>query len=345
MLTSRTQTVRFSVASGEAGVRLDQLIAQRVEQLSRRRARLLLAIGGVFVDGRRTKIANRRLRPGQVIELHLGGALQRASNSPARDTGMSTQLPGGSGQAQSQSQAQAQAQAQAGDHHPREDRDARYTIVFEDRDIAVVDKAAGLLSAPTPESDLGNLVALLSAREEHAVKVVHRLDLQTSGLLVYAKTDVANRGLSARFRVHDIERVYTAVTAGHWPADCVYIDRAIAGRHAKTRVRVVERVRDWATRLEIRLETGRTHQIRIHCRHVGHPVLGDGRYGGNAARYRIPGVPWRPPRVALHAAVLGFVHPRSGEPMRFESPLPADLQTWLSQLRAAGADNEDISHG
>src|SRR6516164_8016909 len=180
---------KFVVGDEDAGRRLDQVLAARVPGLSRRQARVLLDIGGVFVDGRRVKVAGRPARKGEEIVAVVGGALARATKTPSRA-------------------------ARAADAS----RLPAYAVVFEDEDIVVANKPAGLLTAPTPESDRNNLADLLSRRPGAGpVQVVHRLDLETSGLIVFAKTDLANRELSARFREHDLERVYLAVVAGASP--------------------------------------------------------------------------------------------------------------------------------
>ncbi|ACY19294.1 RluA family pseudouridine synthase [Haliangium ochraceum] len=297
-MSIRARTVRFEVADEDVGKRLDQLLAARVPELSRRMARTLLDIGGVFVDRTRVKVASRKLRPGQSVEVHLGGALERATKEVGKEARKrdSRALP-------------------------------RFKIVFEDRDLVVVDKPAGLLSAPTPESDLGNLAALLRERRER-VYVVHRIDLQTSGLLVFAKTRRANQHLSERFREHQIERAYTAVVAGAPVEDTFTIDLPLRGRRATTHLQVLQRIGERAAVLDARLETGRTHQIRLHCLQRGYPVLGDPQYGERMSDELTP------PRMALHARVLGFEHPRSGEARRFESELPADLGDWLAGLSA-----------
>ncbi len=293
-----TRKVRIEVAPEEAGLRLDQLLAARVPELSRRKARVLLDIGGVFVDGHRIKIAGRKVYAGQVIEAALGGALDRASGEVGRAA--------------------------------RERDDARlpdFAIVHQDDDLVVVDKPSGLLTAPTPESDRGNLAAMLERQLGKRVFVVHRLDLETSGLLCFALTLTANRALSERFRTHDLDREYEAVLAGRLEPEPIEVTEPVGGKHARTRLIVVERIGDVATRVRARLETGRTHQIRLHARHLGHPVLGDPRYGDGAEP--------RPPRMALHAALLALAHPRTGAALRFESPLPPELEEWLVGLRAS----------
>jgi 23S rRNA pseudouridine1911/1915/1917 synthase len=321
---SAPNRVAFTVADEDAGRRLDQVLAARVPGLSRRQARVLLDIGGVFVDKRRVKIAGRPMHAGEEVVAVMGGALARAT----KKTGSAA----------------------------REEDERRLpplAVVFEDDDIVVVDKPAGLLTAPTPESDRNNLADLLSRRDESLKRgtpggarppreegapvepalphgrgeifVVHRIDLETSGLVVLAKTDDANRALSARFRDHDIERVYLTVVLGTFPADVTTVAQPVAGRKAVTHLEVRERLAAGATLLACRLETGRTHQIRIHLAGLGHPVAGDARYG----RAWAPA----PPRMALHATTLGFAHPRDGRPLTFTSPWPPDLTPWLAGLR------------
>jgi 23S rRNA pseudouridine1911/1915/1917 synthase len=291
------QTHRFKVTAADRGQRLDQLLAARVPGLSRRKARVLLDLGGVFVDGARTKVAGKLLKPGQEVVANVGGALLRASGEVGREarTRDEAALP-------------------------------PFSIVHQDDDLVVVDKPAGLLTAPTPESDRGNLAKLLEEKVGAPIFVVHRLDLDTSGLLVFARTPDANRELSERFRVHDVERVYLAALAGVLAEDERTVELPIAGRRAVTHVTVVERFAA-ATLVRCRLETGRTHQIRLHTQHLGHPVLGDRQHGERT--------PVDPPRMALHAAVLGIRHPRTGEALRFELPWPADLAEWLAGLRVS----------
>lgn len=290
------ETHRFTVAAADKGLRLDQILAAHVPGLSRRKARVLLDLGGVFIDGARTKVAGKLLRPGQVVTANVGGALDRASGEVGRAA-----------------RARDEAALPA------------FTIVHQDADLVIVDKPAGLLTAPTPESDRNNLAKLLEEKLGAPIFVVHRLDLDTSGLLVFARTPDANRALSERFRVHDVTRRYLAVLRGVLADDARTVDLPVAGRRAVTHVKVLERFAA-ATLVECRLETGRTHQIRLHARHLGHPVLGDRQHGEPSAI--------DPPRMALHAAELGIVQPRTGEALRFESPWPADLAGWRAGLAA-----------
>lgn len=286
---------RFEVAPEDTDLRLDQLLARRIDELSRRRARVLIEIGGVYVDGKRLKVASRKLASGQVVEAVIGPALERATG-------------------------------QVGERARRRDAEALpdFAVVFEDDDLVVVDKPAGLLAAPTPEGDRGNLADLLGRRGDQraAISVVHRIDLPTSGLLVYAKSDRANRALSDLFRDHLAEREYAAVVLGAWPEGLEVIDEPVGDKPAVTRVAVQGSGEGW-TALAVRLETGRTHQIRIHCAGAGHPILGDRRYG-RPSSFDIG-------RLALHARVLGFAHPITGEPLRFESPLPEPMRRFFAE--------------
>lgn len=274
---------KFTVADDEAGLRLDQVIPRHVAGLSRRKARAVIDEGGVFVDRARVKVAGRPVRPGQEIEVNVGGAVARVEPPPA----------------------------------PR--------VVFADDHVIVADKPAGLVTAPTPESDRGDLLDQL-ARAFGEVYLVHRIDLPTSGLLVFARTRAANKALGDAFVRHDLERVYLAVAIGEVAAQA--IDRPVGGRRAVTHVEPREALAG-ATLVAARLETGRTHQIRLHLAGLGHPIAGDHQHGGERARTFVP----RAPRLALHAAVLGFTHPATGAPVRFESELPPELAAWIARLR------------
>lgn len=223
-------------------------------------------------------------------------------------------------------------------------------ILYEDEDLIVIDKPAGMVVHPAPGHSSGTLVhALLHHCDNLAgiggverPGIVHRLDRGTSGVLVAAKCDEAHRHLAEQFHDHTIDRVYRAVIRGTPGADEGRVDRAI-GRHPKDRKRMS--VRGSAPReaqtvwrvtrrfpasqraaLDIFPETGRTHQIRVHLASIGLPIVGDTVYGRSRSR----GVELDRP--ALHAAALGFAHPRSGKSMRFEAPLPADMAKLLARL-------------
>jgi 23S rRNA pseudouridine1911/1915/1917 synthase len=255
--------------------------------LSRRKARAVIDIGGVFVDRARVKVAGRPVRAGQLIEVNVGSAIERS-------------VP------------------------PLEPE-----IVFADDSVIVADKPAGLVTAPTPESDRGDLLDQLSDRYGE-VYLVHRLDLPTSGLLVFARTRDANKRLGDAFVRHDVDREYRAVAVGEVAPGTV--DRPIGGKRAVTHLGVIEPLVG-ATLVSARLETGRSHQIRIHLAGLEHPVAGDHQHGGELSRTFVP----RAPRLALHAAMLGFTHPATGERVRFERPIPADLASWIERLRVPAA--------
>lgn len=284
--------VRFRVPAHQTSLRLDQLLAANVPDLSRRQARLLLDLGGVFVDGARVKVASRRLRAGQEVQATIGNVLARATPATGRD-------------------ARARDEAQL----------PEFAVLHEDDDLLVVHKPSGLLVSPTAESDRGNLLGLLARRPASPhVWLIHRIDAPASGVLVFAKTQAASGQLSQQFAAHTVTREYLVAARGAVPDGPLKCTEPIGGKHAVTHITIDERYGDRATRVKCVLETGRTHQIRIHLKHLGHPVLGDRVHGTPQ--------PLDPPRLALHAAVLGFVHPRSGAAMRFECPWPADLAAW-----------------
>jgi 23S rRNA pseudouridine1911/1915/1917 synthase len=263
-----------------------------------------------------------------------------------------------------------------------EAEDIPLSIAYEDDDLIVVDKPAGLVVHPAPGALAGTLVNALLHHCGASLSgvggrirpgIVHRIDKDTSGLLVAAKNDAAHQGLAAQFAAHTLERRYLAVTWGapdpadprlaglpgvSWePGATLKIDApvgrnpadrkrmavlAAGGKRAVTRARVVERFGPLgaarAALVECRLETGRTHQIRVHLSYAGHPLVGDSVY----ARRRSSADPTLPgfQRQALHAASLGFRHPLSGAELRFDAPPPADFADLLTQLRrdaSAGA--------
>jgi len=228
-------------------------------------------------------------------------------------------------------------------------------LLHEDDALAVVDKPAGLVVHPAPGHASGTLVNALLHHVRNLAGIggvarpgiVHRLDRGTSGVMVVAKTDAAHHALAKQFHDHTIERVYVAYARGAPAQDEGRIERAIGrhpsdrkrmsivtkrGRAAATRWRVLRRFpKSGALKLEIRPETGRTHQIRVHLASHGLPLLGDATYGraaGGAFASRLV-------RPALHAAVLGFVHPTSGKTLRFEAALPADLAALEATLASA----------
>lgn len=244
-------------------------------------------------------------------------------------------------------------------------------VVHEDTELIVIDKPAGMTVHPAPGSPRDTLVNALIAHCGASLSgiggvrrpgIVHRIDKETSGLLVVAKTDAAHHGLAEQFAAHSVNRVYLALCHGVPVPPAGRIEGAI-GRHPRDRVRMAVRpagqgkaaVTHYRTRerfcaaaalLDCRLETGRTHQIRVHLAHLGHPLVGDPVYGGRR-RAKAEGIAKEArealdafPRQALHAAVLGFKHPTTGETLRFESPPPEDLARLLGILRGKRKSND-----
>jgi 23S rRNA pseudouridine1911/1915/1917 synthase len=263
-----------------------------------------------------------------------------------------------------------------------EPEDLPLTVIWEDDDLIVIDKPVGMVVHPAPGTPGGTLVnALLhhfgdrlsGVGGEKRPGIVHRIDKDTSGLLVVAKSDRAHHGLAAQFEKHTVERRYLAVTHGAPDAadprlrgtkgvsfeagNILRITTQLArhkadrqkqavlfqgGRHAVTRVRVMQAfgAPPAAALVECWLETGRTHQIRVHLAHAGHGLIGDQTYGG---RRKLNGKALSAaaltaaaafPRQALHAAVLGFEHPVTGKPLRFEAELPRDMTNLIAALQA-----------
>jgi 23S rRNA pseudouridine1911/1915/1917 synthase len=301
----------------EAGQRLDQALAG-LAGITRAQARRWIDEGRVRLDGRSAR-ASRHVEPGARIE----------ADPP-----------------------EAVASELAPEAIPLD-------VLYEDEDLIVVDKPAGLVVHPGPGHASGTLVnALLHhCRDLSGIGgvlrpgIVHRLDRGTSGVMVVAKNDATHAALAVQFHDHTVERVYQALVIGTPGAESGRIDRPIgrhprdrkkmsvrtrSGRAAHTAWRVVRRFpRAGVSWLEIRPETGRTHQIRVHLSAVGLPLLGDPTYGRAARRglARALGLS----RPALHAAVLGFEHPRSGERLRFQVPVAADLADLLARLERAEA--------
>jgi 23S rRNA pseudouridine1911/1915/1917 synthase len=241
------------------------------------------------------------------------------------------------------------------------------TLRFEDEHVAVIDKPAGLVVHPAPGHWDDTLVNVLVARGTPLAAgtgsrpgIVHRLDRDTSGLMVVAKTDLAHRTLAAALAARQVRRAYAALAWGHLPRSPLEVDAPV-GRHSTDRKRMVVRADgrsartdlsvvarfDVAELLRAELHTGRTHQIRVHLAHVGHPVIGDPVYGGGGAR-RLSGasrtlaerLEKTVPRQALHAAVLRFPHPATGQVVSFRSEWPEDLAgpATMLQLVASHVD-------
>ena len=301
-------------ASG--GARLDKALAE-ASGLSRERVKALLGEGRITLDGQPAPGASAKA---------VAGAHFAIAVPPA---------------------AEAQAAPQA----------IPLTVVYEDDDLIVIDKPAGLVVHPAAGNPDGTLVnALLHHCGESLAGIggvarpgiVHRIDKDTSGLLVVAKNDAAHEGLARQFADHSIERAYLAVVNGHPVPPAGTIDARIGrsdanrkkmavlpaetqrGKHAVTHYKTLKLMNNCAL-VECRLETGRTHQVRVHLASIGHALLGDPTYGRPHAKLRpvLSALGFR--RQALHAAVLGFVHPISGESIRFESELPLDMRELIDE--------------
>ena len=301
------------------GDRLDVYVTGNSD-LSRARVQALVEEGRVRVDGHVAKKSDR-LKAGQEIEV-------RVPPPEALDA-----LP----------------------------EDIPLDIPFEDSSLLVVNKPAGMVTHPAPGHPTGTLVNALLAHTADLSGIggklrpgiVHRLDRYTSGLMVVAKTDRAHHALSEALQQREIKRLYIAGSWGHLSDSPLEVAAPIGrdpaerkrmavvgnGRHAVTRLRVVER---WlgAELLRVALGTGRTHQIRVHLAHIGHPVVGDTLYGagwergiGGKAQQWAKTLSQKVERQFLHSWRLSFAHPVSGEVMRFERPLPDDLQTWAEWAR------------
>ena len=357
------------VGEADAGIRLDRFLAVRLAGLSRSRIQGLIGQGQASVNGRAIGDCGYRVKPGDEVRLAVP---EPASPEP---------LP----------------------------EPIALTVVYEDDALVVIDKPPGLVVHPAAGHETGTLVNALIAHCGASLSgiggvkrpgIVHRLDKDTSGLLVVAKSDAAHAGLSEQFAAHGrdgrLERAYLALVWGALPAATGTIDVPLARsnlnrtkmaaieRHTRGRVvlgggiaydddegeaqpgRAGRTIREAVTHyavaenytstlpnggtgaplaslVRVELETGRTHQIRVHMAHIGHPVLGDATYGASfkASERRLSepqaGALRRLGRQALHAAVLGFEHPLTGEPLRFESPIPADMDDLIVALRGAPA--------
>lgn len=210
---------------------------------------------------------------------------------------------------------------------PRPESRPSFTILHADEHVAVVVKDAGLLTVPAHGERclVHELEAALDRIKfgRHGLKVVHRLDKLTSGVLVFARTPDAARLLAKQFAAHATEREYVAVVIGNLPLEAGTIAHDLDGKHAVTHFEVTAR-HGHATTIAVRLETGRKNQIRRHVAAEGHPVVGDERVAGDVARHSA----WSFPRIALHARLLGFRHPRSGDLLHFEAPVPEEFKVF-----------------
>ncbi|GHC82487.1 pseudouridine synthase [Novosphingobium pokkalii] len=295
--------------------RLDKALAE-ASGLSRERVKALLDEGRITLEGQAVRQASLKVAPGAMFAVRVPAA------------------------------APAEAVAQ----------DIPLSVTYEDEALIVVDKPAGLVVHPAAGNLDGTLVNALLHHCRGQLSgiggvarpgIVHRIDKDTSGLLVVAKSDAAHEGLARQFADHSIIRAYKAVTAGQPMPAAGTITGAIArsvhdrkkmalvqdgrGKHAVTHYRTLARL-DGAALVECRLETGRTHQVRVHLASIGHSLLGDPVYGRAPAKIRPLLARIGFARQALHAAELGFIHPISGETLHFTSPTPVDMQELIVEL-------------
>jgi 23S rRNA pseudouridine1911/1915/1917 synthase len=309
--------IEATIASDATGWRLDRALAAAVPTLSRERLKALISSGRVLGPG--------------------GGAVRDPAAKAA---------PGGAYRIHVPEPEPAHNEAQA----------IALDIVFEDDHLLIVDKPAGMVVHPAAGNPDGTLVNALLHHCAGRLSgiggvarpgIVHRIDKDTSGLLVVAKTDRAHEGLAAQFARHSIHRLYQAIVSGVPKQASGTVDAAIArssanrqkmaiveegrGKRAVTHWRLVKALRESAM-VECRLETGRTHQVRVHMASLGHPLVGDPVYGRTRPAHRELLKQLNFQRQALHAAELGFAHPVSNENLSFKSPLPSDIQELFGHL-------------
>ena len=327
MVDDESRSRRLIVPEVANGQRLDLFLAQQLGEVSRSRVQLLLQQGGVLIDGKLAK-ASRKLRSGESISI-LGDP------QPPPLHAMAEAIP--------------------------------LEIVYEDGDLAVINKPAGMMvhAGSGATEDARNRGTLVNALLHHLGElssasgplrpgIVHRLDKQTSGLIVVAKNDVAHARLSSMFSRRQVRKLYLALVQGDLPQERGTVNAPISrdavrrtrmttrregGRSAVSHWEVLRRIRGpygSFTLISVRIETGRTHQIRVHMASLGHPVVGDTLYGAASAIAPLAGSGGLPrlvlPRNFLHAAELEFAHPGSGERLTLVSNLPADLKDFMAQL-------------
>jgi 23S rRNA pseudouridine1911/1915/1917 synthase len=301
-----TEQITLAVDADHAGTRLDSLLAKQASVGSRARAQALIEAGAVTVDGRRQR-KSHLLAQGQVVALTF---------------------------------------AETAEPHPEGSDEVPYEVIYEDGYLMVVNKPPSVVVHPAPGHWTGTLAQALAGRARGGSSgrpgIVHRLDRDTSGLLIVAKTHTAHRALQALIRARKIRREYRALVEGRPQSRSGLIDAPI-GRDRKFRTRISlhtdnprsARTHFWlleafsgTTLLGVSLETGRTHQIRVHLAAIGHPVCGDRDYGGSGCG-RSLGLG----RQFLHSAKLSFGHPETGQKLCFEAPLSPDLLQALENAR------------
>jgi 23S rRNA pseudouridine1911/1915/1917 synthase len=298
----------------DRGLRLDVFLTQRLENFTRSQVQLLNRSGAIRIDGRQDK-AGYRIQGREAIEVDLQ-ALEKA---------------------------------------PLTAQQSPLHIYFEDEDLAVIEKPAGLVVHPGSGVSSGTIVHGLLYHFQNLSDVggtarpgiVHRLDKKTSGLLIVAKNNVAHARLSREFQDREVQKTYLALVHGKLLRDAGTIELSVGrhptartkmaagkprGRTAHTEYRVTKQFRGFSL-LEVKIKTGRTHQIRVHFSAIGHPVAGDDVYSEHSAREFVKKFgPFD--RYFLHAATLRFTHPVTGAPMEFHSPLPFELQNLLKSIKS-----------
>ena len=305
-----TESSAWTVEDEQAGERIDKFIAERMADLSRTQVQDLIESESILVNEKKSK-PNYKLKAGDRITLVMP--------EPEEVTLVAEDIP--------------------------------LDVYYEDSDVIVVNKPRGMVVHPAAGHATGTLVnALLyhckdlsGINGEVRPGIVHRIDMDTSGLLMAAKNDVAHRNLAEQLKEHTVTRKYIAVVYGVIEHDLGTIDAPIGrhqvhrqqmavkregGREAVTHFQVLERLNKY-TVVELKLETGRTHQIRVHMEFIGHPLVGDPKYGSqrrNRYGHIIEGQ-------ALHAQVLGFDHPRTGEYLEFSTDIPEDMKNLIEYLR------------
>jgi 23S rRNA pseudouridine1911/1915/1917 synthase len=310
------QTIDVRLQAGHAGWRLDRALADAMPTVSRERLKALIRSGALEGAGSLHRDPATKVRGDEAFRLTL------PEPKPAHN----------------------------------EAQDIPLTIAFEDEHLLVVDKPAGLVVHPAAGNFDGTLVNALLHHCKGSLSgiggvarpgIVHRIDKDTSGLLVVAKTDVAHEGLAGQFAAHSIDRRYLAIVSGLPRAAEGTVDAPLArsstnrkkiaivgegrGKRAVTHWKRLTPLRDSAL-VECRLETGRTHQVRVHMASIGHPLLGDPVYGRSGGTHRKILKELGFERQALHAATLGFVHPITKNHLSFHSGMPADMQELFSAL-------------
>ncbi len=301
------EIIRFNVEADDDGVRVDRYLVEALDGISRNRVQRWIKDGLLTSSAKKVVKKNHVLSSGETITLQMPAA--KPLDVVAEDIAIE--------------------------------------IVYQDEDVVVVNKPAGMVVHPAPGNYSGTLVnaLLYHIRDLSDIGgvirpgIVHRIDKDTSGLLMVAKNNVAHRSLAQQLKEHSVERKYIAVVWGGFKRDGGTIDKPIgrnrnnrlkmaidqrSGRNAVTHYAVLERCGEISV-VECQLETGRTHQIRVHMAAIGHPLVGDPLYGVKRDRQSGEGQ-------LLHAKTLGFVHPRSGQTLSFTAPIPSKMQMFIEKL-------------